>query len=494
MKICLLCEGCYPYIVGGVSSWVQQLIQNFTEHDFVLYTIMPDASKKGKFAYTLPKNVIEVKEVFLNDINLRNEKNSGIIPRKAVTSKWEIEEIRRLMLANLDKWNMIFDFFQRDNRVIRDFLLGSDFYDIVSEVYFKQYSTTKFVDFLWTMRSMYMALFHVLSNPPPKADVYHAVSTGYAGIAGALGKHLFGGKSIVTEHGIYSREREEEIITATWVNRDFKRLWIDYFKSLSIGAYYAAERMIALFETNRRIQIELGADAQKCEVIANGVNVQAFSALAGKTAEEKDRLNIGAVIRVTPIKDIKTMLYAFDIVKKKVPNAYFYLIGPTEEAPEYYNECLALQKELGIQDLQFTGRVNVKDYIGRMDVMVLTSISEGQPLALMEAMAAGIACVSTNVGCCKDLFLGKQGDGLGMAGFLAPIMDYEQIAAHIVKIVTNPNLQKSMGEIGRTRMIRFYSEQRFIQGYRELYQEFTPVTAAVSPENQQGIGHELWQE
>jgi len=474
MKICLIAEGCYPYIVGGVSSWVQQLIRNFPEHEFVLYTIMPDSSKQGQFLYTLPVNVSGAKEVFLNDINLKSEKNAGVIPKPTVTAKWEIDEIRRLMLSNLDQWNMIFDFFQQGDRVIRSFLLGSDFYDIVKDVYKKQYGDTKFVDFVWTMRSMYMTLFHILNNPPPKADLYHTVSTGYAGIAGAMGKHLYGGSLLITEHGIYSREREEEIIVAAWVQKSFKRLWIDYFKSLSVGAYRAADRIVALFETNRRIQIELGADPLLCEVISNGVNVEGFSNLPGKTTEEEGRLNVAAVIRVTPIKDIKTMLYAFDIVKRRVPNAYFYLIGPTDEAPEYYQECVSLWHELGITDLQFTGRVNVKEYVGRMDVMVLTSISEGQPLSLMEAMAAGIPCVSTNVGSCKELFLGKQGDELGPAGLLAPIMDYEQIAEHIIKIITTPALQKQFGTAGRERMMRYFSEGRFIDAYRRLYNELNP--------------------
>ncbi|MPM23981.1 Glycosyltransferase Gtf1 [bioreactor metagenome] len=481
LKICLIAEGCYPYIVGGVSSWVQQLIRNFPEHEYVLYTIMPDSSKKGKFLYNLPANVSGTKEIFLNDVSLKSEKGSGKIPKATITAKWEIDEIRRLMMSNLDQWNMIFDFFQRSDHMIRNFLLGSDFYDIISEVYRKQYADTRFVDFVWTMRSMYMTLFHVLNNPPPKADLYHSVSTGYAGIAGAMAKHLYGGRLLITEHGIYSREREEEIITAAWVQKSFKKLWIEYFKSLSLGAYRAADRLIALFDTNRRIQIELGADPMQCEVISNGVNVEGFSNLPGKTDAESQYLNVGAVIRVTPIKDIKTMLYAFDIVKRQVPNAHFYLIGPTDEAPEYFQECQSLAQELNIGDLQFTGRVNVKEYIGRMDVMVLTSISEGQPLALMEAMAAGVPCVSTNVGSCKELFNGKQGDSLGLAGLLAPIMDYEQIAEHIVKILTTPDLKKILGETGRKRMIQFYSEQRFAEAYRRLYDELDPTKEGKTP-------------
>ena len=180
MKICLLCEGCYPYVVGGVSAWVQQLITNFPQYEFTLYAIGADRTQKGKFLYELPKNLTGVKEIFLNDALIKPVSDKK---RNTQVNKWEIVEIRKLMLSNPDKWSMIFDFFQRGEYTISSFLTGRDFYDIVQEVYEREYRDTIFLDFLWTMRSVYLALFYVLNNPPPKADLYHSVSTGYAGPA-----------------------------------------------------------------------------------------------------------------------------------------------------------------------------------------------------------------------------------------------------------------------------------------------------------------------
>ncbi|MEG2002996.1 MAG: GT4 family glycosyltransferase PelF [Clostridia bacterium] len=405
MKICLLCEGCYPYVVGGVSSWVQQLIKNFPQYEFSIYAIAADSSQKGDFKFELPENCTSVQEIFLNDAFI-----ADTFEKKSETSvkPWEINEFKKLFLADLDKWDSIFEFFNRGKHIVISFLTSREFYDIVYEVYMKQYSLTIFTDFLWTMRSMYLTLFHIFNNPPERADLFHCVSTGYGGIAGSLAKRIYGSGLVITEHGIYTREREEEIIKAEWVSEDFKPLWINYFKSLSKGAYNSADRIIALFDTNSKIQNENGADKLKCAVIPNGINVSLFQNLPGKTAEDSGFINVGAVIRVSPIKDIKTMLYAFDAVKNRLPNARFYIMGPTDEAPEYYEECLSILKEMGTADIVFMGRVNVRDQIGRMDVMVLTSISEAQPLALMEAMAAGIPCVSTNVGCCNELFNGSK--------------------------------------------------------------------------------------
>lgn len=56
MRICLILEGCYPYIFGGVSTWMHQYINEMKEHEFVLWVIGANAKDKGKFVYELPKN------------------------------------------------------------------------------------------------------------------------------------------------------------------------------------------------------------------------------------------------------------------------------------------------------------------------------------------------------------------------------------------------------------------------------------------------------
>ena len=67
MKICLVAEGCYPYVIGGVSGWINNLITSFPEYEFIMLAIISDRSVSGKFKYTLPENLIEVHEVYLND-------------------------------------------------------------------------------------------------------------------------------------------------------------------------------------------------------------------------------------------------------------------------------------------------------------------------------------------------------------------------------------------------------------------------------------------
>lgn len=67
MRICLVLEGCYPYVHGGVSTWMHGYITAMPEHEFVLWVIGAHAADRGKFVYKLPGNVVEVHEVFLDD-------------------------------------------------------------------------------------------------------------------------------------------------------------------------------------------------------------------------------------------------------------------------------------------------------------------------------------------------------------------------------------------------------------------------------------------
>ena len=67
MRICVILEGCYPYVTGGVSTWMHQYIKAMPEHEFVLLTIGASSEDRGTFKYELPENIVEVKEIFLQD-------------------------------------------------------------------------------------------------------------------------------------------------------------------------------------------------------------------------------------------------------------------------------------------------------------------------------------------------------------------------------------------------------------------------------------------
>lgn len=463
--ICLIAEGSYPYVTGGVSSWIQMLIKGLPEFDFFIYAIGAEDKVSGKYAYALPENVIGIQEVFLNTF-LTGKASWG--------KRYKLASRERAVTGSVLKgrecdMEALYDIMKRMDS-IPDFILSKSFFDIITEVYSEKYSQISFMDYFWNVRSIIMTLFNILKQPLPRADIYHSVSAGYAGVIGAMCKYEYKKPFVLTEHGMYTREREEEIIKSTWVKSYFKDMWIDLFYSFSRCAYKSADLVISLYSRNRDIQLEMGCDIHKTMIVPNGVKLEQYSRIASEMTM-KDRINIGAVVRVVPIKDIKTLLRALAIVAEELPNANFYIMGPVDEDPEYYEECMNLVELLELKNVYFTGRINVMDYLGKMDVLVLSSISESQPLAVLEAMACRKPCVTTDVGSCGELLYGN-GDAFGEAGIVVPVMDYVKIAEAVIKLCRDDDLRKRMGDNGYNRVLAFYEFEKFICTYREIYGKY----------------------
>lgn len=465
LKVCIICEGCYPYVYGGVSSWIQMLMEKFSDIEFIILTIATSRKDVSGYKYKIPSNVVQIKEIFMSELEKHTSRKYSRL------NKEDKETLRNLIINDVDAidWCKTIALLIKLRSSWASLLMGPDFYDIVVELYGKKYLNTPFSHLLWTLRSMFMPLIASVIPDIPEADVYHSVSTGYAGVLGSMAKTLYGKPFLLTEHGIYTREREEEIIKSDWVKGIFKDIWIDQFYKFSRLAYNTADRVVSLFESNKGVQVELGCPVEKIEVIHNGVDVTEFLSLPQKTPEEESNINIGSVARVVPIKDIKTMLLAFGATKEAVPNARLWIIGPTEEDPAYYEECLSLVQSIGLKDVTFTGYANVKDYLGRMDIMLLTSISEGQPLAVLEAMASKKPQVCTNVGACKEMLLGDGSDRFGPAGFICPIMNVAQLSGALIQLCTDRNLREQMGEAGYQRVQKYYKKDDFTNQYYKMY-------------------------
>ena len=432
MRICIIAEGCYPYVVGGVSGWVHNMIKTFPEQEFILLTIIANRDLSGRFAYELPENVTEVYELYLEDADW------GSVNKRHKTrlNQKEYHALRSLILNHEVEWDEMFDFFRNHQISINQLLMGEDFYHAVLDCYNLQYPDIVFSDFLWTMRSMYLPLFLAMSMEIPKADVYHAVATGYAGILGCMGKHFHNGQLILSEHGIYTREREEELIKAEWVQRLYKKIWIRQFKKMSQVAYEKADVVTSLYQHAKELQIELGCPKEKIAITPNGIEYKKMENLQGIQPENEGFIHIGAILRVTPIKDVKTMIQAFAYAKRRCPQLKLWIMGPYDEDPEYAAECFKMVETMRIPDVEFTGRIQVTDYLGWMDMTILTSISEGQPLTILESFAARVPVIATDVGNCKGLLYGED-DGFGNAGILTHIMNIEEISHAMVYLAQN---------------------------------------------------------
>jgi glycosyltransferase involved in cell wall biosynthesis len=306
-------------------------------------------------------------------------------------------------------------------------------------------------------------MFAVLADTAPQADLYHPVSTGYAGLAALCAKIRKGKPVILTEHGLYHKEREMEIRKAQFIRGYQRDMWTGIYNNLSRLSYRYADLIIALFEQNRRLQIELGAAETKTRVIPNGIEVPFYSAV---NRQKREGFHVGLVGRVVPIKDIKTFISMAKIVSEMIPDAEFHCIGPTDEDPGYFEDCQILVESLKLADrFHFTGRQDVREYYSFLDVLLLTSVREAQPLVILEAYCAGVPVVATRVGNVAELL--DYDDR-----FIASSKDPEKLAAGVKFVYEHPQEMQLMVDKNKDRVIRFYDRDKVFQTYGDLYRQY----------------------
>ncbi len=485
MRVCIVAEGCYPYVVGGVSGWIHSMIRSFPNLEFVILSILSNRTLRGKFAYQLPDNVTEVHEVYLDDCDWKTGGRRKA--RQRLTAK-EYEAVRAMVFNENVNWDILFEMFHKKGLSIDALLMGEDFLKVTTEYCRQSYPEIAFSDFLWTMRSIYLPLFFVLKMDVPKADIYHCSATGYAGVLGSMGKYFHKAALLISEHGIYTREREEELVKAKWVQGIYRNIWIDQFKKMSQLAYSRADVVTSLYERARLLQIELSCPEEKTKITPNGIDIRRLADLPGKREEDKGVVNVGAILRIAPVKDVKTMIQAFAFAHKQMPNLHLWLMGPTDEEPEYAQECYEQVDMLGLEDITFTGRIDVRDYLGRMDMTILTSISEGQPLTILESFAAHKPVIATDVGNCRELIYGND-DGIGPAGILTHIMSLQEITSAILNLARDSQLREKMGENGYKRVTSQFKIENMKKTYRDIYQSLAARQGVRWPEKPFTLGN-----
>jgi glycosyltransferase involved in cell wall biosynthesis len=137
-----------------------------------------------------------------------------------------------------------------------------------------------------------------------------------------------------------------------------------------------------------------------------------------------------------------------------------------------------LVNHLGIQDsFTFAGRVSISDYLGEIDVLVLTSISEAQPLAILEAGCAAIPAVATDVGACREMIYGDQRETepLGAGGEVVPLSNPTATAHAIARLCADRSWRESAANAIRRRVELYYNKPALDAAYGELYRHWAAV-------------------
>ncbi|HEX7838989.1 MAG TPA: GT4 family glycosyltransferase PelF, partial [Kofleriaceae bacterium] len=356
-QVCLLLEGTYPYVAGGVSSWVHRIVSGLPQLSFALLHIGAVRDVYGPARYTLPPNVTGLSELYCQagasgpfDLAAREERERRIRqvrrqPGPAPVSR-TLAALRRMHLGDSVDDALLADLARADLSVA-ELLHGEAAFAVITELYERLAPDASFLDFFWHFRAMHVPLVRLLTAPVPDADSYHAVSTGYAGLVGAVASVRTGRPLLLTEHGFYARERDIELSRADWIRdpdpgdaripnarpSSLRRFWSRCFAQLSRIAYHQAQSIVTLGEILRTKQVSLGAPADKVLVIPNGVAEPTGASPApgdDKPAGRAGSLRVGFVGRVVPIKDVVTFIKACDLALRSV-NLDVRIIGPDDE-------------------------------------------------------------------------------------------------------------------------------------------------------------------
>ncbi len=493
--IALLLEGTFPYVSGGVSSWVNQILHAYPEHRFAIVFLGSRREDYGDFRYALPPNVVHFEQHYLFDAlhsNIQPAPSRGhpeaLAKAREFLGALEAHdgsaESRAKVLAAMR--SIALELQPGGSLPLEDFLHSEFAWDLIRDSYRRHCTDPSFVDFFWTVRIMLQPLWLMarIAHGLIPVRVLHTVSTGYAGFLGGLLHHARGLPLVLSEHGIYTKERQIDLLQSSWIrdNRNifqrdpmevsfFRQMWIRFFDWMGRFCYGAADPIIALYENNRLRQVADGAAAERTVSIPNGIRIERFAPLRTQRPAEVPPV-LCLIGRVVPIKDIKTFIRAMRRVVNRMPQAQAWVAGPTAEDPAYAEECQNLVDSLGLQaNVRFLGMQKVEELLPKVGVVVLSSISEALPLVILEAQAAGVPVVSTDVGSCRQLIDGlePQDRALGSCGRVVGIANPEALADACLELLSSPAQWQAASAAGIARVERYYSDRLLFERYRQVY-------------------------
>ena len=240
-----------------------------------------------------------------------------------------------------------------------------------------------------------------------------------------------------------------------------------------------AGQMVAVSDDVRDFLVQrVGVPVGRIRVVSNGVPVDEKPSHARlSTLRRNLGLNghirvVGTVGSLYPVKGHKYLIDAAVHVIRRCPDVTFLLVGRGGLREELEAQAISV----GVAPyIRFLGhRDDVPDLLGVCDLFVLPSLSEGMPLALLEAMAAGVPSVAARVGGVREVIED------GKSGVLIPPGDSHALAEGIIKLLEDRTLARQMGKYARDAVVRRFSVSRMVDDYKKIYARLIPKPQPVS--------------
>ncbi len=489
VDIMIISEGTYPYVRGGVSSWIDQLMRGLPHYRFGIVFIGSRKSDYEGVKYTFPDNLVYLLEAYMFEQSALYQAKAQKGARESAQKVRAVHQWFQESDTNFPKALFHLDFYLRE--VDENFFLYSErAWEFITEIYEKQCPSMPFIEYFWTVRSIHAPIWtlaKIARHIASRATVIHAPSTGYAGFLGTLVSQNDQIPLILTEHGIYTKERRIDLLSSnifgdkkvdllkqSYEDDYIKQMWIRFFEGIGRMCYNRANPILSLFNGAKAAQIAYGADPHRCRVVPNGVDIDTLEAAYRKRTGEIPHV-ITLIGRVVAIKDIKTFIRAIRIAAYEIPDIQGWIAGPMDEDPDYAMECMQIVQNLDLEaHIKFLGFQKIGDVLPKSGLLTLTSISEGMPLVILEGFAAGLPCVATDVGSCRELIegaLNEEDIAIGKAGEVVAIADANALARAYVRLLTDQTYWHRCQSNARRRVQQFYTQEQFLQTYDDIYQK-----------------------
>ncbi|MGV9322989.1 DUF3492 domain-containing protein [Streptomyces sp. NPDC003660] len=310
-------------------------------------------------------------------------------------------------------------------------------------------------------------------------DLCHATSGGAAALPGLLARHFSGVPLLVTEYGVQLRAHYLALGPDTAAPA-VRALLAAFHGRLATEVYRRAELLTPGSSHARRWQERCGADRARIRTVHPGMDAERFAEV-GEAPDRADADTLVWVGRIEPGRDLVSLLHAFTEVRKEEPHARLRIVGGPvgAEGEAYLAQCRALAAQLfpdeaeglhavGDNPVTFTEvgapeAPTLPDAYAAGAVVVLSSVVEGFPVSLAEAMFCGRATVSTDVGAVVEV--------IGGTGLVVPPRNPRALAEACVALLRDPERRARLGAAARARALELFGVEQNITAFHGIYLE-----------------------
>ncbi len=506
VDVAIVMESTYPYLKGGVSAVVHDIITGNPDLTFGIIHITWDSHSPRKDLYGMPDNIAWVKVLYLS-MEEHQEDFLRARPRDLHMNRRQRRELSRRILGALlslaqdgqtePLWDLISEGLSASRRYPVWAILGTRefmeaYHDMMPDL------GMSMTDIFWCLRDFFSLAYAVLAEPVPRAQVYHAHTTGYAMLLGVNAAREHGTKVLLTEHNLYVRdtvntllERRLDLNVRLTDYRTFdvtgrERMWMAWWLEMGRLCYPYAYASTYLYPRAITEANELGGDSGRAIVIPNGIVTSEFDAsyaarLAAieeikKEGADKHLWKLVYIARVVPIKGLLDMIDSVRLMVDRGLNIHLDVCGPTEHMPSYFEQCLTRIVEQGLESvITIRGTVKVRELLPEFDLFVLPSYNEGLPVVSLETMGAGIPTVSTDVGAVRsvveDMIVTDDGQTWDPCGIIIEPGDPAVMADKVQEVISDVDLYERLSLNARGRVEAAYDLVKVNASYNKIYRQ-----------------------